>query len=197
MNRKPPGSKSTGRKSTGRKPLATAQHSTRCSRGFTLVELLITIAILTIVMAIAIPNFSTGRSLVVNQAREFKSALNFARNEAVNLSRVVTICPSDDASEAAPDCDATWHKGWVVYVDENNDGDADDGEVRRRHTALKGGVTIAATPAVTSASFDNQGFTDDASDFLFCSDADKDAGRTVLLARSGRAMRSKVITTCP
>lgn len=171
--------------------------ATRSSRGFTLIELLITITILTIVMAIAIPYISTGRSLVVNQSREFKSALSFARNEAVNLSRIVILCPTDDASEAVPACDATWHNGWLVYVDENNDGDIDDGEVRRRHTALKGGVTITANPVVASISFDNQGFTDDASKFLFCSDADKDAGRTVMLARSGRAMRSKVITTCP
>lgn len=174
-----------------------AQCTARCSRGFTLIEMLLTIAILTIVMAIAIPNFNTGRSLVVNQAREFKSALNFARNEAVNLSRVVTMCPSDDASAAVPDCDATWHNGWVVYIDENNDGDADDGEVVRRHIALKGAVTITATPAVASVSFDNQGFTTVASDFLFCSDADKASGRTVLLALSGRAMRSNTLTTCP
>ncbi len=66
--------------------------------GFTLVELLITIAILATVLAIAIPNINTGRSLVVNQAREFKIGTQFARNEAVNQSRVVIMCPSDDAS---------------------------------------------------------------------------------------------------
>jgi type IV fimbrial biogenesis protein FimT len=184
-------------KSMKSKAIMSAQCKARTSRGFTLIEMLITIAILTIVMAIAIPNFNTGRSLVVNQAREFKSALNFARNEAVNLSRIVTLCPSDDASAAAPNCDETWHNGWVVYIDENKDGDADDGEVVRRHIALKGGVTITANPVAASVSFDNQGFTDDASDFLFCSDADKASGRTVMLARSGRAMRSKDLTTCP
>lgn len=165
--------------------------------GFTLVELLITIAILAIVLAIAIPNMNTGRSLVVNQAREFKTALNFARNEAVNQSRVVIMCPSDDATADSPSCDETWHSGWVIFVDQDSDGVVDGDEILRRHVALEGAVTIAPTPAVTSISFDNQGFTDDASDFLFCSDADKASGRTVMLARSGRAMRSKVITTCP
>jgi type IV fimbrial biogenesis protein FimT len=177
-----------------RKPITPGYHS---SGGFTLVELLITIAILSIVLAIAIPNFNTGRSLVVNQAREFKSALNYARNEAVNQSRVVIMCPSDDASVAGPACDETWHNGWVIFVDQDNDGVADADEVMRRHTSLNGAVTIAPTPAVTSISFDNQGFTNDASDFLFCSDSDKASGRTVMLARSGRAMRSKVLSTCP
>jgi prepilin-type N-terminal cleavage/methylation domain-containing protein len=166
-------------------------------RGFTLVELLITIALLTIVMAIAIPRLNTGRSHVVNQAREFKSALNFARSEALNRSRIVTLCPSDDAAAAAPVCGESWHNGWVIYIDVNNDGDADDGEVLRRHLALKGGVSISPNPAVSRIRFDNQGFTADASDFLFCSDADKTSGRTVMLARSGRAMRSKDVTVCP
>lgn len=165
--------------------------------GFTLVELLITIAILSIVLAIAVPNINTGRSMVINQSREFKSALNYARNEALNQSRTVAMCPSNDSSVAAPSCDTNWHNGWIVYVDENNDGNADDGEVLRRHAQLKGAVTIAPNPALTSISFDNQGFTADASDFLFCSEAAKDQGRTVMLALSGRAMRSKVVSVCP
>lgn len=177
-----------------RKPITPGYHSTG---GFTLVELLVTIAILAIVMAIAIPNINTGRSLVMNQAREFNSSLNFARSEAVNQSRLVIMCPSDDATAESPSCDETWHNGWVVFVDQDNDGAVDNDEILRRHVALEGAVTIAPTPAVTSISFDNQGFTDDASDFLFCSDADKASGRTVMLARSGRAMRSKVVSTCP
>ncbi len=167
--------------------------------GFTLVELLVTIAILAIALAIAIPNINIGRSFAINQAREFKSALNFARNEAVNQSRVVIMCPSDDAAaqDPPPVCDETWHNGWIVFVDQDNDGVVDNDEILRRHVALEGAVTIAPSPAVTSISFDSRGFTDDASDFLFCSDADKASGRTVMLARSGRAMRSKVVTTCP
>ena len=177
-----------------RKPITLGYHSTG---GFTLVELLITIAILSIVLAIAIPNMNTGRSFAVNQAREFKSALNYARNEAVNQSRVVIMCPSDDASADDPACDDTWHNGWVIFVDQDNNGEAEADEVLRRHTSLKGAITIAPDPAVASISFDNQGFTNDASDFLFCSDSDKASGRTVMLARSGRAMRSKDLTTCP
>jgi type IV fimbrial biogenesis protein FimT len=170
---------------------------TRAAAGFTLVELLITIAILSIVLAIAIPNISTGRSLVLNQAKEFNSALQYARNEAVNQSRAVVVCPTDDAGEAVPECDATWHSGWVVYVDLDSDGAPSAGEVLRRHIALKGGVTITGNPVVAAVTFDNQGFTATPSDFLFCSDADKASGRTIMLARSGRAMRSNVISNCP
>ncbi len=178
-------------------PIYGLPRSPRAEGGFTLVELLIAVAIMTITLAIAVPNFNTARSLVINQSREFKSALNFARNEAVNRSRDIIMCPSDDATVAVPECDASWHSGWVIYVDEDNDGEADAGEVLRRHDVLKGGVTITGNPVVASITFDNQGFTGAASNFLFCSDADKNQGRTVLLALSGRAMRSKTVTVCP
>ena len=62
-------------------------------RGFTLLELMVTIAVLAILTTIAIPNF---RDLVQNnrvttQANELVSALTFARTEAVKRGRNVEV----------------------------------------------------------------------------------------------------------
>lgn len=165
--------------------------------GFTLVELLITIAIMAIALAIAVPNIETGRSQAFNQSREFHQALTYARAEAVNRSREVMICPSNDATVAAPVCGNDWEAGWVIFVDEDDDNVVDAAEVLRRHGELNGNVIINDVPAVATVTFDRQGFTADDSVFQFCSPAATDHGRTVVLGNSGRAIRSKVVSVCP
>lgn len=89
--------------------------------GFTLVELMITVAIAMILVTLAIPSFS----LMINNAKvtsltnEFVAALNLARSEALKRSNTVTVCRSNSAFTA---CSATGAKdyaanGWLVFPD--------------------------------------------------------------------------------
>ncbi|WP_067522868.1 GspH/FimT family pseudopilin [Endozoicomonas ascidiicola] len=72
------------------------QQNTGC--GFTLVELLITLAVFSIVASIAYPSFtqSIANNRVRNQAQEIQSILSFARSEAITRDTIVTITPDND-----------------------------------------------------------------------------------------------------
>lgn len=88
----------------------------RYQSGFTIIELMVTLAVLAIVMAIAIPSF-TGQiqrnsSLAIGE--DFVTALNFARNEAIKRKVPISICPSNDDGTQ---CGTSWSAGWMVFVD--------------------------------------------------------------------------------
>lgn len=93
------------------------------SRGMTLIELLVTLAVLAIVVALAFPSFAgtLRNNRVTTQANGIVAALAGARTESVVRSRSVTICAADVAAEGLPsECgdQEDWSKGWVMFVDD-------------------------------------------------------------------------------
>ncbi len=89
--------------------------------GFTLVELMVTLIVLGIVMAIAIPSFT----LVRNNARlsgstnELVASLQQARMEAIRLNRKVSVCRSDNGSSCASG--ELWSQ-WITLADTDRNG---------------------------------------------------------------------------
>jgi type IV fimbrial biogenesis protein FimT len=90
-------------------------------RGFTLVELIVTISVVAILAAIALPSFgnSMRNSRVTTQTNDLLAAINLARSESVTRTRGIAVCAADTSAGLPAACgDATdWSKGWVVFMD--------------------------------------------------------------------------------
>ncbi len=85
--------------------------------GFTLTELMITLAIVGILLTVGVPSLKTfmqGNQLIAS-TNELVSALHIARSEAIKLNSRVSICDSSDGKTCALTGD--WSNGWIVFVD--------------------------------------------------------------------------------
>lgn len=122
-------------------------------RGFTLLELLIGIAILGITMAFAAPGFITliANNRISGDTSDFVSALQLAKSESAARVNPVTICKRNTAGNA---CVAAggWQQGWIVFSDNNGDGAVNAGEaVVLVHEALDPLITFNGTIGVTNS----------------------------------------------
>lgn len=96
-------------------------------KGFSLVELMIVISIVSILASLALPSFESflRKRQMVGASDLFYTSLYLARTEAVKRNSTVTICKSSDATN----CGGSWSEGWLMFEDTNNNGNLDDGEV--------------------------------------------------------------------
>lgn len=122
--------------------------------GFTLIELMVTLAVAAVILATAVPSFQT---LMVNnrlatQSNQLVTALNLARSEAVKRNTLVTVCKSANPTATPPACTTAgnWEQGWVVFTDGDTVGTIDGNDTvirvfdRMNGTTLRGSATSPA-----------------------------------------------------
>ena len=96
-------------------------------RGFTLIEMLVVMAIAAILAALAAPSVRDFlvRNTMNGIASEFQAGVLRARNEAVNRNICTTMCMSTTTANASPVCvisgDADWQQGWIIFFNTNCD----------------------------------------------------------------------------
>ncbi len=94
--------------------------------GFTLWELLITVAVMGIVLGLGVPNFlefQRNNTMAAN-ANELVTGLYLARSEAVKSQLPITLCASANPTAVNPVCGGAVNGGFIVFVD-NNDTNGD------------------------------------------------------------------------
>ena len=126
------------------------------TKGFTLLELMITLSILALVMAVAMPSFS---SLLTDQKikskrNELMSALQYARTEAVTQNRSVSICASSNPWDSSPTCSkkTDWSTGWIVFYDASQNTSPSVPTTILRSYPNTEGVDVQYSPAGAASS---------------------------------------------
>jgi type IV fimbrial biogenesis protein FimT len=112
-----------------KRQLLPRSHNLAIALGFTLIELMVTIAIAGIVMGLAIPSFNTAirNNRLTTLNNDFVTSLSIARSEAVKRGQVVTICKSANGTTCVIDVVSNWAQGWIVFTNANNNAVVDAG----------------------------------------------------------------------
>jgi type IV fimbrial biogenesis protein FimT len=86
------------------------------SRGFSLIELLTTLAVVGVVLLLAVPSFSglLANTRLEGAAQTLVSHMAFARAEAVSRGMRVSMCSSSDGRTCSGRLD--WRSGWIVFL---------------------------------------------------------------------------------
>lgn len=173
----------------------------RGQSGFTLLELMLVVAIAGVLLAVGVPamgNFIRN-SRITSAANDVMAGLHFARSEALKRRRAVTLCTSADPINTDTCAASAFLTGWLAFVDLNNppNGAVDPGEdVLMRHEPMHDLITARSSvdPFRVTYLLNGFAFNPNAAQLVLCdargnvpSGGELSAARGILVSVTGRA----------
>ncbi|WP_033375578.1 GspH/FimT family pseudopilin [Leeia oryzae] len=134
------------------------QHN-ECQHGFSMIELMIAIAVFGILLMIAIPSFNDLllSSRLKGYANDMVASSYLARSEAIKRNQTMTLCMSSNGASCAATGD--WSQGWVLLRGTT---------VVQVHAALKDGYSLKDSSNLTSLTFQPTGYGATQATFTLC-----------------------------
>lgn len=155
--------------------------------GFTLIDLITTLSVASILLAVGLPNFNTQlqQARVKTATHQLLEAIALTRTQAVMSSKRTTISKQNN-----------WNEGWIIFIDTDNDGKHDaDEKLIHTQEKLKDIKIIANKPVANNVSYIGTGESRNASGtngggfqagtFTICPTV-KGKGYELILAKGGR-----------
>ncbi len=164
------------------------------SKGFTLIELMVSVSVTSLLAAIAVPNFNDFiiKMRVDNEISKLHRMLLITRNVAINSGQKTILCPLDNSFQ----CTTQWQNELSVFTDINNNKlfDANEKIIKIRE-AITTGDTLVYGKTRNKITFKPTGQLSGLANgtFRYCPKSYKNHSRGLVVARSGRVYQSSDI----
>lgn len=166
-------------------------------RGFSLVELLMTLGVATILMSIAVPSYRTiaMNSKQAGTVNELVAGMHLARNTAITLNARVTVCTSSNGISCQS---IAWDEGWIAFHDLDNDQVRDEDETILGMGSEVDSISIRSSQFPSAFTYRPNGrvmngfLGTNTGEFALCDTRGSEHAKVVILDMSGRPRLSDV-----
>ena len=165
-------------------------------RGFTLIELMITISLAAILVTVGVPSFNglIERNQLTSNINQFVSSLSVARSEAIKRKEIVALCASADGETCSPG--SGFENGWIIYVESvapRNVRDVNNEDLIWVQEALPNGITLTNDSSSNSFLYRSTGrISGGAARVVLCKDAQTDKARALTINTTGRVHQAEM-----
>ncbi len=120
----------------------------RRMRGYTLPELMISLAIIVILLTIGTSSYQsiTWSNRISLEINDLRGHIELARSEALKRGLTVIMCPSTDEASCASER-TSWSAGWIIFAT----NDTTSGGCKATNSAASGNILIKKRQAFTSS----------------------------------------------
>ena len=170
----------------------------KSSQGFTVIELIIALSILSILTAYAVPNYRAFKQNKVMSAEinRLVATINYARNKSIILQEHVILCSTN--TYISCDGNSQWHLGWMVFVDYDRNRElSKDDLMLLNENGMLAGLAAKASSFRPKIRFDQTGFAPGTNlTIRFCDQRGKDHGKAIVISNVGRPRLAQSINSC-
>ena len=161
----------------------------RKDTGFTIIELMITLSVAGVLLAVALPSYQNQikNNCMTNSVNSLVTSLQLARSEATKRRQSVAVSAAN-----AADATNEWGLGWTVWADDTSPainlvpGAMDPGEELRIVALSCETTTMNETANNAQFNYRPTGFIDSAGTFDVCDNRTAETGRQLVISITGR-----------